>query len=387
MTELPIPGPYVPWVNEIPPRPETGGPLRGVRLAVKDLFDVAGLPTGAGNPTWLATHPPATRDAAAVAVLTGAGAHIVGKTHTDEMAYSLFGTNAHYGAPDNPAAPGHITGGSSNGTAAAVAEGSADLGLGTDTGGSVRIPAGWCGLYGLRPSHSRVSRAGVVPLCGSFDVPGLLTRDLALLRTATGVLLTGGPDTTPIRGLVAPADLWELAEPEVRQALQPALERLAATLPCDEKPLWGSAPAPDYRFAYAVRTGWEFWQRHGEWVQQHDPVFGPGVGERVRAASGRTHPELIAADREITAVRTAMAQLLDGAVLVIPTAPAPAPARGADTGPLRAPILGLTGISSVVGLPSLSVPGAAVDGLPVGLCLVGAPGTDESLLDLAEVLR
>lgn len=387
MTQLPTPDPYVPWVTDIPPRPVVDGPLRDVRLAVKDLFDVAGLPTGAGNPTWLATHPPAVRDAAAVAVLTGAGARIVGKTHTDEMAYSLFGTNEHYGAPDNPAAPGHITGGSSNGTAAAVAEGSADLGLGTDTGGSVRIPAGWCGLYGLRPSHNRVSRAGAVPLCGSFDVPGLLTRDLALLRAAAGVLLTSGPVISRFRAVIAPADLWELAEPAVRQALAPALDRLAAVLPCDEKPLWGAAPAPDYRLGYAVRTGWEFWQRHGEWVRAENPHFGPGVSERVSAASRRTHEELGAADQEINAVRSTMARVLDGTVLVIPTAPSPAPARGADTGPLRAPILGLTGIASVAGLPALSVPGAEVDGRPVGLCLVGASGTDEFLLELAEVLR
>jgi amidase len=387
MSDLAAPGPYVPWVTAVPPRPDSDGPLRGVRLAVKDLFDVAGLPTGAGNPTWLATHPVAARDAAAVAVLTGAGATIVGKTHTDEMAYSLFGTNEHYGAPDNPVAPGHLTGGSSNGTAAAVADGSADLGLGTDTGGSVRIPAGWCGLYGLRPSHRRVSRAGVVPLCGSFDVPGLLTRELALLRTAAGVLLTSSPETTPIRGVHAPADLWELAEPAVRDALRPALAKLAGVLPCEEKPLWGAAPAPDYRFAYAVRTGWEFWQRHGDWVRAENPHFGPGVGERVHAASRRTLDDLGAADQEINAVKSTMARVLDGAVLAIPTAPSPAPARGADTRPLRAPILGLTGISSVAGLPALTVPGAAVHGLPVGLCLVGAPGTDESLLELAEVLR
>ncbi|GHJ49146.1 amidase [Catellatospora sp. TT07R-123] len=385
MTDV-IAAPYVPWLPTMPYRPEADGPLSGIRLAVKDLFDVDGLPTGAGNPTWLATHAPATRDAAAVAALLSAGARLAGKTHTDEMAYSLFGTNAHYGSPENPAAPGHLTGGSSNGTAAAVASGSAELGLGTDTGGSVRIPAGWCGLYGLRPSHARVSRDGVVALCGSFDAPGLLTADLGLLRTAAGVLLRGGVDSTPVRGLLAPPDLWELAGPEVRAALAPAVDRLRAVLPVDGKPLFDAA-APDYRFGYAVRTGWEFWQEHGDWVRAENPVFGPGVGERVQVASTRTAEQLAAADEQIRAVRDTMARVLTGAVLVIPTAPQPAPLRGADTAPLRAPILGLTGIASVAGLPALSVPGARVGGLPVGLCLVGAPGTDEYLLELAEVLR
>src|SRR5439155_268164 len=161
----------------------------GPRLAVKDLVDVAGLPTGAGHPRWLATHPVADRSADVVNQLTAAGAVVVGKVHTDEFAYSMFGSNAHYGTPDNPRAPGRLPGGSSSGPAVAVAAGRADIGLGTDTAGSVRIPASWCGLYGLRPSHQRASRAGIVPLAPSFDVPGPLCADLDPLRAAALALL------------------------------------------------------------------------------------------------------------------------------------------------------------------------------------------------------
>jgi amidase len=392
VTEL-VPGPFVSWLEGRPPRPASGtGPLAGLRLAVKDLVDVAGLPTGAGHPAWLATHAAATRDAPVVAALLAAGASLAGKTHTDELAFSLFGSNAHYGAPDNPAAPGHLTGGSSSGTAAAVAAGLADLGLGTDTGGSVRVPAGWCGLFGLRPSHDRVSRAGIVPLCGSFDVPGLLATRLDVLTTAAGVLLAGSPEPDQRlaperpRRLNAPPDLWALAAPAVQAALAPAVDRLRDVLPVHSEPLFGSAP-PDYRAGYSARTGWEFWRAHGAWVQAERPEFGPGVSQRVRAAAAVTAATLAAGDQELAQTRAALDRALaGGTVLVLPTAPQPAPPRGADTRPLRAPILGLTALASVAGLPGLTVPGAQVAGRPVGLSLVGPVGADETLLDLARVL-
>ena len=138
------------------------GPLRGLTFAVKDVFDIAGHRTGNGNPVWLATHAPAARTASAVERLLAAGARVVGKTHTDELAYSLNGENVHYGTPTNPRAPGRIPGGSSSGSAAAVAGGLVDFALGTDCGGSVRLPASYCGIYGIRTSHGLVPADGVV---------------------------------------------------------------------------------------------------------------------------------------------------------------------------------------------------------------------------------
>jgi len=276
------PGPFVEWIAQ-PPAAGGGahdGPLRGLRLAVKDLVDVAGLPTGAGHPRWLATHPVPERSAEVVTQLTAAGAVVVGKVHTDEFAYSMFGSNAHYGTPDNPRAPGRLPGGSSSGPAVAVAARLADIGLGTDTAGSIRIPASWCGLYGLRPSHQRASRAGIVPLAPSFDVPGPLCADLATLRAAALALLLPPAAADPLDRLLLPPDLWALADEAVRDALRPAVDALRAGRPVDERPLFGT-DQPDYLPAFAVIQGWEFWQAHGDWIRAHAPEFMAEV-ERVR---------------------------------------------------------------------------------------------------------
>lgn len=233
MTPAPLIDPFVPWLpaDTAPAEaPAAGtadqdGPvaLAGARLAVKDVIDVQGAPTGSGHPLLLAAAAPAPAHAAAVARLLSAGARYAGKTHTDELAYSLGGTNAHYGTPANPAAPGRLTGGSSSGTAAAVAGGLADVGLGTDTAGSIRVPASYCGLYGLRPTHARADRRGIAPLAPSFDTPALLTRTLPLLTEAAAALLAGTPrEDRPVRRVLVPADLWGCAADGVRAALRPA---------------------------------------------------------------------------------------------------------------------------------------------------------------------
>jgi len=377
--------PFVDWLPRLSV-PGVSGALSGLRLAVKDLVDVAGLPTGAGHPRWLATHPVAGRDAVAYAGLVEAGATFVGKVHTDEFAYSMFGSNAHYGTPDNPRAPGHLPGGSSSGPAAAVAAGRADIGLGTDTAGSVRIPASWCGLYGLRPSHHRVSRAGIVPLAPSFDVPGPLCAELTTLRLAAAAMLDG-PSAGDPRRLLLPPDLWTLADPAVRAALRPGVDRLRSRLRTDDRP---ALPAGlDYRAAFAVVQGREFWRAHGEWITRERPEFGPGVGARVRAAAARTDAEVAAALLVLADARAALRERLgtDG-VMVVPSTPVPAPPRDPLSGvaDLRARLLALTTPASLAGLPALSLPAGAVDGRPVGLCLVGPPGADERLIDLATII-
>jgi Asp-tRNA(Asn)/Glu-tRNA(Gln) amidotransferase A subunit family amidase len=177
--------------------PLGGEPLNGRTAAVKDLFAVAGFPTGAGNPRWLAQARLEPRDAWAVRALRLAGAAIAGIAQTDELAFSLSGTNAHYGTPPNPAAPGLVTGGSSSGPAAAVAAGQADIGLGTDTAGSIRVPAAVCGLFGLRPTYGAVPADGVLPLAPSFDTVGWLTADAALLAAVGSVLLPPAASPSP----------------------------------------------------------------------------------------------------------------------------------------------------------------------------------------------
>ncbi|THV27611.1 amidase [Glycomyces paridis] len=361
------------------------GPLGGLRLAVKDLFDLAGVPTGAGNPRWAETHPVPDEDAAAVALLRAAGARVVGKTITDELAWSLNGSNRHYGTPDNPAAPGRVPGGSSSGSASAVALGLADIGLGTDTGGSIRVPASYCGLYGLRPTHGRVNLEGAVPLAASFDTAGVLTRDAATLRLAMTALLGKAPATAPITRLLAPRDVWGEIPESTRAAVWPAVESLG--LDVDDAPLFAAgeeaAPLERARVAYATLQAREAWETHGAWIEEAAPEFGPGVAARFKAASGIGDAEVAAAGLVREHMRALVAQRLpEGTALAIPAAPAPAPRLG--EAPDREAIVRLTCIAGLAGAPGAAVPAGRVEHLPVGLQLVAAPGGDEALLALAE---
>uniref|UniRef100_A0A7N0V6F9 Amidase domain-containing protein n=1 Tax=Kalanchoe fedtschenkoi TaxID=63787 RepID=A0A7N0V6F9_KALFE len=205
-------------------------PLDTLTFAVKDIFDVQGLVTGFGNPDWARTHQPATSTAPAVAAMLGAGATCVGKTVMDEMAYSINGENKHYGTPVNPCAPDRVPGGSSSGSAVAVAAKLADFSLGTDTGGSVRVPASYCGIFGFRPSHGVITTDGVIPMAQSFDTVGWFARDPVILSRVGHVLLQE-PDVktdTPSQVIIADDCFHLLSVPSNRitRALNKSVEKL-----------------------------------------------------------------------------------------------------------------------------------------------------------------
>jgi amidase len=187
---------FVPY-PDAPVKHAATGPLAGLTLAVKDLFDVKGYPTGAGSPIVLAQSGIKAKTAPIVKTLLDAGARFVGKTHTDELAFSLNGKNAHFGSPINPAAPDRITGGSSSGSMAAVAGRLADIALGSDTGGSVRAPASYGGLFGIRPTHGRLSLKRAWPLAESLDTPGWFARDGEVFARVAGVVLGRDRVTLP----------------------------------------------------------------------------------------------------------------------------------------------------------------------------------------------
>ncbi len=244
------------FVDTFTVEPTGSGPLDGLTFAVKDLIDVAGHRTGCGNPTWLATHPPAAVHAVCVELLLAAGARAIGKTVTDELAFSLLGSNHFYGAPLNPAAPERLTGGSSCGSASAVACGLADFALGTDTGGSVRVPSSNCGLWGLRPSHGIVSIAGVMPFAPTFDTVGVLARSVDVLRRAATVLLGGEPATSPAKHEKTTVHLateaFALADAEVRAALQASIDRLRRLMSSCAKRRWASSAARPLQSTWAA---------------------------------------------------------------------------------------------------------------------------------------
>ncbi len=212
--------------------PKGSGSLDGLDFAVKDLIDLAGYRTSCGNPRWLATHPVAVANAVCVDQLLFSGGRCVGKTITDELAFGLDGENFFYGTPLNPRAPDRVPGGSSSGSASAVACGLADFALGTDTGGSVRVPASNCGILGMRPSHGFISVVGVNPLAPSFDTVGVLARSPDVLKKAASVLLACHvPTQVEVARVHFLVDAFDAADREVREALSEPVEFIKTVFP------------------------------------------------------------------------------------------------------------------------------------------------------------
>lgn len=381
---------FVPYPDA--PVPHAGtGPLAGLTFAVKDLFDVAGYPTGGGSPFVLAMSGVKTHTAPTVQRLLDAGARFVGKTVTDEFAFSMNGDNAHFGAPVNGAAPDRIAGGSSSGSAAAVSHGLCDVALGTDTGGSVRAPASHCGLVGLRPSHGAVSLRGALDLAPSFDTCGWFTRDVGTFARVADVLLPVDPVPLPHRPrLLWPSDLWSQALPGVPEALAEPV--------ADARALWGAPEAIDVvldgfdamYWAFRFLQGREAWLTDGPLIERYAPPLGPGVAERFAWSKQVTDAQVAEAQAMRDRFRAHMAGLLGGdGVLILPTMPDIAPLRRSTAAELedyRNRAIRLLCVSGLAGLPQISVPLGRKDGAPLGLSLLGPAGSDRSLVRLAQEL-
>jgi len=369
----------------------TSGPLAGLTFGAKDIYDVAAHRVTFGNPTWLETHGPAARTAVAVQQLVDAGASLAGKTQTAELTYSLNGENVHYGSVLNPNAPGRDTGGSSSGSAAATAAGLVDFALGSDTGGSVRLPASFCGLYGMRPSHGRVSLDGACPLGPSFDTAGWFARDAAVLEKVGRVLLGDtAPAATPGRLLLA-SDAFERAGAPVGAALQAAVAKVESMLGKAEAVTLAAEGLDDWGMnVFRVVQAHEAWQSLGAWITEHKPQIGPGVKERFAWASTVDRGMLLAAASKREEIARRMERLLVGnAVLVLPTSPGIAPKIGAPSAEIddfRARALAILCIAGLARLPQVSLPMATLDGCPLGLSLIAGRGNDTLLLDLARKL-
>lgn len=366
------------------------GPLAGLRFAAKDVFDIAGYPTSNGQPTWPETHPLPTQHAGAVQQLLDAGATLTGKTVCDEMCYSLAGDNAHYGAPINPAAPDRAVGGSSSGSAAAVAGALVDFALGTDCGGSVRCPASFTGIYGLRPTHDRVDPTGVAPLAGSFDVVGWFARDARLFADIGGVLLNGAArPVKPKRALIARDAFSRMPDGE-REAADLAARAAIDKLGLDSSEIDVAPEGLDRWFgAFRHLQALEIWGNHAAWVTEHKPAFGPGVKERFAYAATLGDGDRAEHQPIRDIARARVDELLGGGdtVIVMPTSPV-SPKRdatNAEVEDFRARAMGLTCIAGLSGCPQISLP-LADAGAPIGISLLAAHGGDEALLDMAVTL-
>ncbi|MDQ0061845.1 amidase [Paenibacillus harenae] len=372
--------------------PSGSGALTGMTFAVKDVFDIKGHTSGAGNPDWLRTHEPASNHAHAVSKLLAAGAHLQGTTITDELMYSINGENAHYGTPINPKAPGRIPGGSSSGSAVAASAGLVDFAIGTDTGGSIRVPSAYCGIYGVRPTHGAVDAEGLVPLAPSFDTIGWMARDAQTLLRVGRVLLdqsvTEGDmiiGNESFKKLLVPTDLWAIPE-------RSSMEVLQSFIPGIESLIGGSlqavvaAPEGLGEWAGAFRTlqGLEIWRSHREWIARERPVFGPGIAERFVWASTLREEHAIEALLIQERARERIEAFLgkDG-VLMMPTVPAAAPLlgqSGEEVERVRKRTFELCCVAGLSGLPQVTIPIMGKDGLPIGLSFMAGRNQDARLL-------
>ena len=364
-----------------------GRPLSDLKYAAKDIFDVAGFVTGGGNPDWKATHPPADQHAWIVETLLNAGATMVGKTHTDELTRGILGENAHYGTPINSRALGRVPGGSSSGSAAAVAGGLVDFALGSDTGGSVRIPASFCGLWGLRPTHDRIPLEGILKQASSYDTIGWFTRDAATYaQVAQVVFQTSIPDTSPTRIIIA-QDLFDEADENVSAALLPIAEKIAAMVGSSTTVKLAPNGLAEWSAQQNVLQSKEAWDTVKDWVDQVNPRFSFWVSERYQFAINLTDAQIDEAAAVRDSLRIRMDEVFaDGGFLCLPTAVVPAPLRGLPASAkkdVQSRLSRLTCIAGTTGRPQLSMPLGEVNGMPVGISIMGDRGSDEQLINFA----
>ena len=390
------------------------GPLHGVPLALKDNLDTAELPTSGGTPGLAGNRP--KRNAAIVDKLLGAGAIVLGKTNLHELAYGITNNNAAHGPARNPYAPDRIPGASSGGTGVAVAARIAPGGIGTDTGGSVRIPAALCGIVGLRPTTGRWSQAGVVPISHTRDTPGPMTRSVADCALLDGVV-TGGPtEAAPaqLKGArigVPRKHFWENLDPELEKICEGTLRRLtdAGIVLVDvdmseEASLDAEAGFPIALYETVTDLN-IYLAEHGigfDFATLAAKTASPDVKGILQSLTGAgAVPE--GAYRKALQQRSVLQDTYSRhfrdhgiAAIFFPTTPAPAAKIGEDETfmlngqalPTFATFIRNTGPGSVGGIPGISLPvGITAAGLPIGMELSGPAGSDQQLLSIAAAIE
>ncbi|MGA2402034.1 MAG: amidase [Syntrophobacteraceae bacterium] len=384
--------------------PYKPGKLDGLRFAVKDLIDLGGCKTSCGNPDWGKTHPVAAANAVCVDQLLDAGAFCVGKTVSDELAFSLHGENYFYGTPLNPRAVERVPGGSSSGSASAVACGLADFALGTDTGGSVRVPASNCGIFGMRPSHGAISVAGVMPFAPSFDTVGILASSLDVLTRAASVLLAADlPDGSSIGDIHILSEALEIADPEVKAGLVVPVDRLRNLFPgkvreTSIREIDGESAAKGldaWCETYCVIQWAEIWNSLGSWIDEAKPAFGPRTKVSFELTKNLDRSKIGDAVRRRERYSRRMEGFLGPEdLLLLPTSPILAPLKdsaGIDrsdrSGTAYYPrTLSLTAIAGIGRLPQISLPVVEIGGVPMGLSLLAPRGRDAFLLRAAQTI-
>jgi amidase len=389
------------FVETVVIEPKGSGVLTGLRFAVKDLIDIGGYKTSCGNPTWRDTHPKAATNAVCVDQLLLAGAECVGKTITDELGFGLSGENFFYGTPLNPRAPNRVPGGSSCGSASAVACGIVDFALGTDTGGSVRVPASNCGIFGMRPSHDRISVAGVNPFAPSFDTVGVLACSCEVLAKAASVLLACDiPTNFNIGSVHLLQDAFAICDAEVKDALAKPVNmmetifsgKVEKTSLKDIGEQASESGLKGWYHTYCAIQWAEIWSCLGSWVEEAKPEFGPTTKMNFEFVKNMDRATVVKAVRQREDYFSLLEKYLGpNDLLCMPTTPALAPIKGTlgldrTAGDYYPRTLSLTAIAGIGRLPQVTLPMAEVSGVPIGLSLLARHGRDGFLLAVAQSL-
>lgn len=368
------------------------GVLSGLKVAVKDLFHIKGFPTSAGNPDWLATHEIPEATSSAVGKLIKAGARVVGKSLTDELAYSLNGVNVHFGTPINHSAPNRLPGGSTSGSAVAVSGGVADIGLGTDTGGSIRVPASYNGLFGLRPTHGLIAMDNMVPLAPSFDTVGWLTRDIETLEKAADVLLPLENRETEyeikrlvvLKPVIADKTIWNTDMDDWIDNIRVQFDTL-------EEIEFAPSFYADASDAFRTLQGAEIWKVHGDWIEKEHPAFAPDIQARFEWCKSLTEDDIARAKELRKRINLQLENVFSepGTAILLPTTPGAAPLLEASPDFMdeyRIQLMGLTALAGLSGRPQLHLPVLSDRKAPWGMSLIGAKGTDLKLVECAKKL-
>jgi len=379
----------------IPPFRE--GSLSGLTFTVKDNIDIAAHKTSFGNPSWREKHPAAIHNALCVDQLLAAGATCVGKVVADEFTYSLDGESQFFGTPLNAKAPDRIPGGSSSGSASSVACGLADFAIGTDSGGSIRVPASLCGVWGMRPSLHRISEAGVLPFMPSVSTVGAVAADLGILNRAIRVLLRSGDEQVPVlQRIVVLEDAFKLADKRVCAAAEFAVERLAERARIKlERVRFSDIVGRDMDLTACNETALrnlqtaEFENTVGDWIESYKPELGfvfSMAYENVKSFKRtKVMESLDLCERLFQSIRRF---LQPGTILCFPTTPTVAPLKG-SLNTMEAVLnfygrtMSVTSFSGVGRIPEISAPVLSVGGCPAGLSMAAAHYQDEFLLGVA----
>lgn len=366
--------------------PHANSSLAPLRLAVKDLFHIRGIPTAAGNPTWLATHPVPQSTNSSVTALLQSGAHYVGKTVTDELAYSLNGLNIHYPTLHNPVTPNRLVGGSSSGSAAAVSADLADIGLGTDTGGSIRVPASYNGLFGLRTTHGAISCDNMVPLAPSFDTVGWMCQNIDNLYKVAQVLLPARQNTAIHKPRIYVAsNLVNNSEQAaaITDWVQTLTNSSITSAPFAADSLQSSA-------TFRTLQGYEIWQQHGQWITECQPTFADDVQQRFSWCKEISYEQQQKASQQQQLIIQHINMIFaHHDLMLLPTTPGRSPLLGQPANTMatyREDLMSLTAIAGLTGRPQIHLPLFTIEGAPCGLSLIGNKNSDLLLITMAREL-